>query len=149
MVLPILFVCFPCMFYCFPDKTSCQLEVASLCVASQYVYTAWSADVCLSVCVWLAWASSGAKCCFWCLFQALQLNFSPSPHVESFSYLYMYLNMWMTAFLFCFLMTLALLRNLVPFWKKKSRVMVGPYKWNHFVASKRKNRKLYKSCVLR
>lgn len=33
----------------------------------------------------------------------------------------MYLNVWMRAFIFCFLMTLGLLRNLVPFSKKEKQ----------------------------
>lgn len=44
------FICFPCMFYCFPVKTSCQLEVASLCqsICAHYLLS-WCLFVCLCV----------------------------------------------------------------------------------------------------
>lgn len=56
--------------------------------------------------------------------------------------------MWVTAFLFSFLMTFELLRDLVPFSKKESRFMADAYKWKRFVTLVKNNRNLYKPCVL-
>lgn len=75
------FVCFPCMFYCFPVKSSCQLEVASLrvvkCIQCVYCLVSWYLSV-----YDRPEQAQVPTCWFWCLFQALQLNFSLSPHVE-------------------------------------------------------------------
>lgn len=46
-------------------------------------------SVCLSVSDWPEQAQVPTRW-FWCLFQALQLNYSPSPYIESFSYMYVF-----------------------------------------------------------